>query len=417
MYYNTTEAFFFARKSIRIRYPCFRKGEKEEMKELSILMPCLNEAETLGQCIRRAGKLLDDNGIDGEILIADNGSTDGSQEIARSLGARVVECPVRGYGAALQCGIENAEGRFVLMGDSDDSYHFDEAFPMIEKLRSGFDVCMGTRLEGRIMPYAMPKLNRYLGNPVLTAIGKIFFKIRVSDFHCGMRAFRKDKIFALNLVTTGMEWASEMIIKAQMAGLKMTEVPITLHKAGRSRPPHLKPWRDGWRHLRFMLLHSPVWLFILPGLIMLLTGLFGEIALTQGTLPIRGVTLDVHSLTVMAFLLILGIQMIFTGVFATLYSHIVGILPSDERFHRRVRFFTLEKLLVTSSVIGIIGAAGFFYTIWRWYMVDFKALDYQITMRFLIPSLTLIAVSVQGIFNGFMLSLLFLKTKTLKAFQ
>jgi len=380
-------------------------------------MPCLNEAETLGRCIERAKKLLDDHDLDGEVLVSDNGSTDGSQEIARSLGARVVECPVRGYGAALQYGIERAQGAYVLMGDSDDSYHFDEAFSMIERLRKGYDVCMGTRLKGKIMPAAMPRLNRHVGNPILTAIGKRLFKIEMSDFHCGMRAFRKEVILALNLVTTGMEWASEMIIKARLAGLKMTEVPVTLYKDGRSRSPHLKRWRDGWRHLRFMLLHAPTWLFVIPGLIMFSVGLFGEIALARGTLPIKGVTLDVHSLVVMAFLLILGVQMIFTGVFATLYSNIVGILPHDERFHKRVRFLTLEKLLVASALIGIIGAAGLFHTIWRWYRVDFRALDYQVTMRLLVPSLTLIAVSVQGIFNGFMLSLLFLKTKAFKSLQ
>jgi len=226
------------------------------MKELTVLMPCLNEAGTLKVCIERARKLLIDNKINGEILVSDNGSTDGSQEIARALGARVVECPIRGYGAALQFGIENAEGEFILMGDSDDSYHFDEAWPMVKKLEKGYDVCMGTRLRGTIMKNAMPGLNRYLGNPVLSTIGKVLFKTDLSDFHCGMRAFRKDKLLMLNLVTTGMEWASEMVVKAKLAGLKMTEVPITLYKDGRSRPPHLMRWRDGWRHMRFMLLHA-----------------------------------------------------------------------------------------------------------------------------------------------------------------
>src|SRR6266700_8307127 len=208
------------------------------MRELTILMPCLNESETIEICIRRAKRLLDAQGIDGEILISDNGSTDGSQEIARHSGARVVHCPVRGYGAALQYGIEHAEGCFIIMGDSDDSYHFDEAWPMVEMLRRGYDVCMGTRLKGTIMPDAMPVLNRYLGNPVLTGIGKVLFRTDLSDFHCGMRAFRREKVLGLNLVTTGMEWASEMVIKSTLAGMKMTEVPITLHKDGRSRPPH-----------------------------------------------------------------------------------------------------------------------------------------------------------------------------------
>lgn len=381
------------------------------MKELTILMPCLNEAETIAVCIKRARKLLEENSIDGEILISDNGSTDGSQAIARQLGARVVDCPIRGYGAALQHGIENAQGRFILMGDSDDSYHFDEAMPMIEQLRKGYDVCMGTRLKGKIMPGAMPWQNRYIGNPVLTAIGRIFFKISVSDFHCGMRAFRKDKILELNLVTTGMEWASEMIIKSKLAGLKMTEVPITLYKDGRSRPPHLRRWRDGWRHLRFMLLHSPMWLFIIPGLIMLTIGLAGSALLSHGAVQIGDIAFDVHSLLVMAILVILGVQTIFAGVFARLYAYKVGILPQSKRLQKVVKHLSLEKLLIASLILGVIGLFGFFYTIYDWYKADFGPLDYQKTMRILTPSLTLIAVAVQGIFNGFMLSLLFLKTK------
>ena len=381
------------------------------MKELTILMPCLNEAETIGACIKRAKELLEKYNIDGEVLVSDNGSTDGSQDIARQLGARVVDCPVRGYGAALQYGIERADGQFIIMGDSDDSYHFDEAFPMIEKLREGYDVCMGTRLKGRIMPGAMPWQNRYIGNPVLTAIGRIFFKIHASDFHCGMRAFRKDKILALNLVTTGMEWASEMIIKSRLAGLKMAEVPITLYKDGRSRPPHLRRWRDGWRHLRFMLLHSPMWLFIVPGLSMLLVGLAGSAVLSHGMLQIGDIALDVHSLLVMAILVILGVQAIFAGIFARLYAYKVGILPQSSRLQKIVKHLSLEKLLIVSLVVGCIGLSGFFYTIYGWYSGGFGPLDYQKTMRLLTPSLMLIAVAVQGMFNGFMLSVLFLKTK------
>jgi len=381
------------------------------MKELTILMPCLNEAGTIGTCIKRAKKLLEDKGIEGEILISDNGSTDGSQKIAIALGARVIECPIRGYGAALQFGIENADSRFILMGDSDDSYHFDDAMPMIEHLRNGYDVCMGTRLRGTIMPDAMPSLNRYFGTPLLTEIGKIFFKIKLSDFHCGMRAFRRDKLLELNLVTTGMEWASEMIIKAKLAGLKMTEVPITFYKDGRNRPPHLKRWRDGWRHLRFMLLHSPKWLFIVPGLIMMIVGLLGEAILIPGMFKIGNVSLDVHTLLVMAFLLILGLQIVFTGIFAKLYSYVTGILPYDEKFDRIIKSLTLEKLLITCLILGTIGFSGFLYTLWEWYKVNFSALNYQITMRQLIPSLTLISISIQGIFNGFMLSILFLSTK------
>jgi len=351
-------------------------------------MPCLNEAETIGKCIERAKKLLSEYNIDGEILVADNGSTDGSQEIAKSLGARVVHCPTRGYGAAIMCGIEHAEGKFILLGDSDDSYHFDEAFPLIEKLREGYDVCMGTRLKGKIMQGAMPWLNRWIGNPILTAIGKFLFKINISDFHCGMRAFRKDKILALNLVTTGMEWASEMIIKAKLAGLKITEVPITYYKAGRSRPPHLRRWRDGWRHLRFMLLHSPFWLFIVPGIIMTLIGSIGMVALIPGPIIIKGnIGFDVHTLLVMAFLTILGFQTIFVGFFAKIYAHNSGILPYNDRLFKIIKRFSLEELLIASLLIGVIGVAGVIWSVYGWYEVGFKELNYQVTMRKLVPYL------------------------------
>lgn len=381
------------------------------MKELTILLPCLNEAETIGRCINRAKKLLENYNIDGEILVSDNGSTDGSQEISKKLGARVVECPIRGYGAALQFGIERAEGKFILMGDADDSYHFDEAFPMIQKLREGYDVCMGTRLKGKIMEDAMPFLNRYLGTPVINKIGKIFFKVVLSDYNCGMRAFRKDKLLGLNLVTTGMEWASEMIIKSKLAGLKITEVPITLYKDGRSRPPHLRRWRDGWRHIRFMLFHSPKWLFTIPGIIMVTVGLTGEILLIPGVFKIGNVNFDIHTLTAMAILTIIGTQVMFTGIFANLYSHITGILPEDEKYKNMLKKFTLEKVLVLCLILFTFGLAGFFFTLWQWYKVNFAELNYQVTMRQLVPSLTLIAISIQGMFNGFMLSLLFLKTK------
>ncbi|HJV66754.1 MAG TPA: glycosyltransferase family 2 protein [Geomonas sp.] len=378
------------------------------MKELTILMPCLNEAETLGICIQRAAKLLEAGGIDGEILISDNGSTDGSQEIARSLGARVVDCPVRGYGAALQYGIEQAEGTFIIMGDSDDSYHFDEAGGMVEKLRQGYDVCMGTRLKGTIMPNAMPFLNRHLGNPVLTGIGKLLFHTKLSDFHCGMRAFNRQKVLDLNLVTTGMEWASEMVIKCNLAHLKMAEVPITLHKDGRNRPPHLRPWRDGWRHLRFMLLHSPNWIFTTPGALLALLGAAGLALFSRGPVQIGSAVLDVHSLLVMAFFLIFGVQAVFTGIFANIYTRTVGILPWNERFDRLVRKLTLEKLLVASVLMGILGLAGVFRCSWDWYSRGFPALDYQVTMRQLVPSLTVLSLAVLSGLNGFMLSILFL---------
>lgn len=379
--------------------------------ELTILMPCLNEAETIATCIGRARKLLDDHRIDGEILISDNGSTDGSIEIAERLGARVTHCPVRGYGAALQHGIANAAGDFVIMGDSDDSYHFDEAFNILEKLREGYDVCMGTRLKGSIEEGAMPLLNRYLGNPVLTGIGKVLFGISTSDFHCGMRGFRREAVCALDLATTGMELASEMVIKAWLGGLSFSEVPITLHRDGRSRPPHLRRWRDGWRHLRFMLLHAPTWLFIYPGTGLILCATVLGAMILRGPVKIGAANLDVHSLLTMSFVLLLGIQTIFAGLFANLYGHVAGILPVSRRFIKRLEKFSLEKLLVAALLLGTAGGWIFVDTFIQWRGAGYPELDYRSTMRQLIPALTLMSVSIQAVVNGFMFSLLFLKTK------
>jgi glycosyltransferase involved in cell wall biosynthesis len=378
--------------------------------KLSIVMPCLNESRTLPACIQRAKELIEKNNIDGEILISDNGSTDGSQELAVRLGARVVQCPTLGYGAALQYGIEHAKGEYIIMGDSDDSYHFDEAYPMLQELEKGYDVCMGTRLKGTIMPGAMPTLNRLIGNPALTYIGRHLFDIDISDFHCGMRAFRREKILSIGLVTTGMEWASEQVIKSKLSGLKITEVPITLHKDGRGRPPHLRRWRDGWRHLRFMLLYAPTWLFTYPGLALVIAASILGMLLLRGPVHVGAANLDVHTLLTMAFLAILGIQTIFTGLFANLYAHLIGILPINATFVERLQKLSLEKLLVVSLVLGLAGFTIFLTTFWDWYAAGFPELDYRVTMRRVIPALTLMTISGQAIFNGFMLSVLFLKT-------
>lgn len=379
--------------------------------ELTILMPCLDEAETLGTCIARAQELLARHGIDGEVLVSDNGSTDGSREIARRLGARVVDCPVRGYGAALQHGIEHARGAYILMGDSDDSYRFDEAFPLVEKLREGYDLCMGTRLRGTIMPGAMPLLNRYLGNPVLSGIGKLLFATGLSDFHCGMRAFRRDKVLRIGLVTTGMEWASEHVIKSRLNGLKMAEVPIRLHKDGRSRPPHLRRWRDGWRHLRFMLIHAPTWLFILPGAAMLLLGTVLGGWLATGPVRVGRAVLDIHTLLVASSFVVLGTQAIFTGLFVHLYGHLVGVLPYRPRFARMVQVLSLEKLLLVALAFGAAGAALFGHSFLEWLRAGFPPLDARTTMRQVIPGVTMLTMSAICMFNGFMLSTLFLATR------
>ena len=252
--------------------------------ELTILMPCLNEAETLAICVRQAVAAIEASGVAGEVVVADNGSTDGSQEIARAEGARVVDVPTRGYGAALIAGIEAARGKYVMMADADASYHFEHLPRFLPRLDEGYDLVMGNRFAGAIERGAMPPLHKYIGNPILSAVGRIFFSIPVRDFHCGLRAFRRDRILGLNLRTTGMEFASEMVVKSGLAGLRMTEVPTTLSPDGRSRPPHLRSWRDGWRHLRFLLLYSPRWLFFYPGLAALAVG----VALAAALLPVFG---------------------------------------------------------------------------------------------------------------------------------
>lgn len=379
--------------------------------ELTILMPCLNEAETIGVCMEHARKLLLEYDICGEILVSDNGSTDGSQQLVKAFGARVVSCSERGYGAALLKGIKEAKGNVILMGDSDDSYHFDEAFPMIRKIREGYDVCMGTRLKGEIKPGAMPKLNRLLGNPVLTWIGQTLFKIPTTDFHCGMRAFRRDRIMALGLVTTGMEWASDMIIKSALNGLSLTEVPVTLHKDGRNRPPHLRPWRDGWRHLRLMLLHAPHWLFSLPGNLLMAFGTLGQILLISGMVQVGQVSLGIHTMLACAFAMVTGVQVIFTGMMAKLYCFRSGILPPSLTYTKILKDFNLEKLLVISLVCAGIGTAGIMSIVYSWWEADFGPLDYSVSMRQLIPSLSLLTIALLSMFNGFMMSILFLNTK------
>ncbi|OGR00342.1 MAG: hypothetical protein A2505_08405 [Deltaproteobacteria bacterium RIFOXYD12_FULL_55_16] len=379
--------------------------------KLSIVMPCLNEALTLPVCIGRAKELLATHLIDGEVLISDNGSTDGSQKIAASLGARVVHCPRRGYGAALQYGIQQAKGKFIIMGDCDDSYHFDEAYPMLEKLEEGYDICMGTRLKGKIMPGAMPALNQLLGNPLLTFVGRLFFNIATSDFHCGLRAFRRDKVMAIGLVTTGMEWASEMVIKSRLNGLRMTEVPVILYKDGRNRPPHLRRWHDGWRHLRFMLLHAPNWLFVYPGTALVATALILGVLLIRGQVQIGSANLGVHSLLTMAFMAIVGIQVIYAGLFINLYAHLIGLLPITSKFIERLKKFSLEKFLLAFAGVGLIGLGIFIGNFWGWYSQGYPALDIYVTMRQVVPALTLMTISVQGVFNCFMFSILFLKTR------
>lgn len=374
--------------------------------ELSILMPCLNEAETLAICIDKAQAYLKKSGIDGEVIIGDNGSTDGSQEIARQHGARVIDVPQRGYGAALMGGIAGARGRYIIMGDSDDSYDFSNLDAYVNKLREGYELVMGNRFLGGIKPGAMPPLHRYLGNPVLSFVGRLFFGSPANDFHCGLRGFHRDAIRALKLQTPGMEFASEMVVKASLQGLKICEVPTTLSPDGRSRPPHLRTWRDGWRHLRFLLMYSPRWLYAYPGLLATGVGLFGLLALLGGPLTVGSVTFDIHAMLLTATLVILGVQALTFGWISKLYGLREGFLPPDPVFEFWYEKLTLEVwvfgglFLFLSGLIGIIGAVVF------WSGQEFGDLNPQEVMRYVVPAMTATIVGIQGALGGFMASIL-----------
>lgn len=369
--------------------------------ELTILMPCLNEAETIATCVRKAAAFLQRNGVNGEVLVADNGSTDGSQSLARAEGARVVDVPVRGYGAALQAGIDHAGGRFVVMGDADDSYDFSALEGFLQQLRAGADLVMGDRFRGGIRPGAMPLLHRYLGNPVLSFLGRLFFRSPVRDFHCGLRGFSRDAIRRLRLETTGMEFASEMVVKASLHGLRITEVPVTLSPDGRSRPPHLRTWRDGWRHLRFLLLFSPRWLFLLPGLLLVALGLAGVISICAGALNLGGITLDIHTLSYAGAGIVIGAQMTLFALLTKLLAMRTGWLPANPRQERLLAHLTLEKCLVIAILLFVAGISVSLYAVALWARVGFGALGPETTMRLVTPSVTLMTLAGEFALGGF----------------
>jgi hypothetical protein len=368
-------------------------------------MPCLNEAETLATCVRKAKKFIETTGIWAEILVADNGSTDGSREIATAEGARLVPVPVRGYGAALLGGIEAARGRYTIMGDADDSYDFTNLGAFVEALRGGADVVMGNRFQGGIAPGAMPWSHRYLGNPVLSWLGRLFFKIPIGDFHCGLRGFRTDRIRALSLSTLGMEFASEMVVKSALAGYELVEVPTTLAKDGRSRPPHLRTWRDGWRHLRFLLLYSPRWLFLYPGIILLLAGLLGVLALFPGDLPIGGTTLGIHTFVASCMAVLIGIQGIAFATVARRYATLRGLLPPS-RYSRALTAISSERLLLVGLVLFVISLVGLFWSLAQWVSVSFGPLDDVRILRVLTLSFTGLASSIELWLVAFLQSLM-----------
>jgi cellulose synthase/poly-beta-1,6-N-acetylglucosamine synthase-like glycosyltransferase len=375
--------------------------------ELTILMPCLNEAETIAACIDKASEFLARSGVAGEIVIADNGSNDGSVEYALARGVRVVAVTERGYGAALRAGIAAARGRFVVIGDADDSYDFSRLDPFLAKLRDGCDLVMGNRFKGGIAPGAMPFLHRYLGNPVLSLIGRMFFHSGIRDFHCGLRGFRRDAILGLDLKTSGMEFASEMVVRAALNGLVIAEVPTTLAVDGRSRPPHLRTWTDGWRHLRFLLMFSPRWLFLYPGALLVLLGLVGTLALLPGPLMLTPrFGLDEHTFLVATIAILVGVQVVGFGVIARHFAAANGLLPRSRTLDAAMSLVTMERGLMIALGVICAGIGGVAWSLWQWAAVDFGPLTAPAVMRVLTLSLVLVATGVQLAFTFFLLGII-----------
>ncbi len=376
------------------------------MKKISIVMPCLNEAETLAVCIRKARSFLEAGGIDGEIVVADNGSLDGSREIAVAAGARVVEVAEKGYGSALMGGIEAAQGEYVVMGDADDSYDFSNLGGFLAALDEGCELVMGNRFKGGIMPGAMPFLHRYLGNPVLSGIARLFFKSDIGDFHCGLRAFRRDAILSLGLQTTGMEFASEMVVKATMKGLRITEVPTVLYPDGRTRPPHLRTWSDGWRHLRFLLLYSPRWLFFYPGMFLTMIGILLSSFLLGGPRQVGGITFDINTLVYASFLILLGVQALFFSLFTYTFGVNAGLRLPDRMTDLLFQRITLERGILLSLGMVILGIASSAGALFYWSRNFFGDIDPEFSMRLVIPGAVLFTLGVQTFFASFFLSIL-----------
>ena len=378
----------------------------ESTLELSIVMPCLNEAETLATCIAKAKGFLERHQVAGEVVIGDNCSTDGSQEIAARLGARVVDVPMQGYGAALHGACMAARGRYIVMGDSDDSYDFSELDRFLVRLRNGDDLVMGNRFTGEIKTGAMPWKNRYIGNPVLSGLGKMLFPSQLGDFHCGMRGFSKAAFEAMDLRTTGMEFASEMVIKATQQKMRVAEVPTTLSRDGRSRAPHLRPFRDGWRHLRFMLLFSPNWLFLYPGLalMMVCAGLGGM--LVAGPVAVGAHTLNVNTLIYCAFFLLIGFQSVMFSLLSRIYAVQENLYPMTEMYRRIFRHITLEAGLVVGMGMAMAGFGLAVYTVLFWERRGFGELDLLRVARIVIPAATALALGVEIMLFSFFLSTL-----------
>lgn len=392
-----------------VRDSLSEKEHNETSIELSVVMPCLNEADTLEICIGKVLRIFEEHDIAGEIIIADNGSHDGSQKIAERLGARVENVRERGYGAALMGGIAAARGHFVLMGDADDSYDFLEIPKFIEKLREGHDLVQGCRLPkggGTVLPAAMPFLHRWLGNPMLSAMVRGMFRAPVTDIYCGMRGFRKDLYLRLDQRCTGMEFATEMIIKATLHGAKIAEVPITLHPDGRrAHGPHLRTFRDGWRTVRFFMMYSPRWLFLFPGLLLVLSGIVGY-ALALPATSTLGVSFGPHTLLVASLAFLLGYQSILFAIFTKTFAITEGLMPEDPRMARFFEMVNLEKGLVIGVGAFAAGLGLISHVAFGWREGGFGPLDYESTMRWVIPGVTLAALGFQTMLSGFFVSIL-----------
>ena len=374
--------------------------------ELTILMPCLNEAETVATCVRKARSFLDRMGVAGEVLVADNGSTDSSPELAREAGARVVQIAAQGYGSALIGGLAAAYGRFVIMADADDSYDFSQLDGFLESLRAGNSLVIGHRFRGGIRPGAMPWLHRYLGNPVLSFLGRLFFSCRIGDFHCGLRGIERAAALRLGLCAPGMEFASEMIVKAALARWRIAEVPTILSRAGRSRPPHLRSWRDGWRHLRFLLMMSPRWLLFYPGLFLITSGLAAELAILRGPVVIHGVGFDIQTMLYAAGATILGLQLVLFSMIARTVGVLKRLLPMTPRLRWFLRAFTVERGVILGISLGLAGAGLAAYSVAAWVRARLGAMDPVTAMRIVITSVTMMLAGGEILFASFLLGLI-----------
>ena len=381
------------------------------LPELTIVMPCLNEAETLASCIKKAQRWLRVTHVAGEIIVADNGSSDGSQTVAAVMGARVIHVPERGYGSALRGGILAARGKYVIMADADDSYNFSNLSPFLDKLREGYELVMGNRFAGGIKSGAMPPLHKYLGNPVLTGLGRLFFRSPCGDFHCGLRGFSKAAVMKLDLRTSGMEFASEMVVKSTLHKLRIVEVPTTLSPDGRSRAPHLRSWRDGWRHLRFLLLYSPRWLFLYPGALLMLLGLLTGLWLIPGPRTLAHITFDVHTLLYAAAAVVTGFQAVNFAVFTKIFGVTEGLLPPDPRLEKAFKYVTLEVGLTVGIALFISGLLLSVYALSDWGAHSFGSLDPTKVLRLVIPAVTAMILGSEIVLSSFFLSVLGLKRR------